>query len=392
MCAIVGYGIKRALISVDLSSNVFKMISIDERYTKRVDRWFNDTTWFTCGRTTRLPHPAQCRAMKFRVSAFGRRILASPNIEHILDLLPDLTISLDGTNTYLALLDWNRLCNNDCMAKSHEQPWQRVQSNRIKISLSKYYVDELGMSVREGYLAIYHTNQKALLRPVLHTITSSCYHPRRRSFVKQTDSFTLEAHFISPQALVMALAEVGVATAAVAPVAPVAAAITFPVAALAVGAGAVAVRMGLFNTSDTPPRMPKTPKKMLKRLLKVYGKKNHKKLKKRTRYDTNNRNTASKDIRDMFEFQGCKTHTKLLRGVFDIENPPDYEAWVTSDILNYKMLGLVSLRKRLVVQLKDGFRLNSFSLLQRKTDFFEGRPLIMPFLSTAQEAPVSTLG
>ncbi|KAK1472144.1 hypothetical protein CABS01_04787 [Colletotrichum abscissum] len=49
----------------------------------------------------------------------------------------------------------------------------------------------------------------------------------------------------SAEALVMALAEVGVATAAVAPVAPVAAAITFPVAALAVGAGAVAVRMGL---------------------------------------------------------------------------------------------------------------------------------------------------
>ncbi|KAI3538944.1 hypothetical protein CSPX01_09267 [Colletotrichum filicis] len=93
----------------------------------------------------------------------------------------------------------------------------------------------------------------------------------------------------SAEALVMALAEVGVATAAVAPVAPVAAAITFPVAALAVGAGAVAVRMGLFNTSDTPPRMPKIPKKTLKRLLKVYGKKIHKKLKKRTRYDTNNR-------------------------------------------------------------------------------------------------------
>lgn len=54
------------------------------------------------------------KAMKFCVSAFRRRILASPKIEHILDLLPDLTISLDGTNTYLALLGWDRLRFRRC--------------------------------------------------------------------------------------------------------------------------------------------------------------------------------------------------------------------------------------------------------------------------------------
>lgn len=75
--------------------------------------------------------------------------------------------------------------------------------HRIKNQLNCHMadVDELGMSVREGYLATNHTNQKALLRRVSHTVTSSCSHPRRRSFVKQSDSFTLEAHFTSPLAV-----------------------------------------------------------------------------------------------------------------------------------------------------------------------------------------------
>ncbi|KAK1721367.1 uncharacterized protein BDZ83DRAFT_654262 [Colletotrichum acutatum] len=70
-------------------------------------------------------------------------------------------------------------------------------------------------------------------------------------------------------------------------------------------------RMHQFNTSNTPPRMPKIPKKMLKRLLNVYGKKIHKKLKRKTRCDTKNRNVWNNADFRIDLGQSAKTHGHL---------------------------------------------------------------------------------
>lgn len=105
---------------------------------------------------------------------------------------------------------------------------------------------------------------------------------------------------------------------------------------------------------------------MLAKLLEVYGRIIYKQLKEKSRCVTNTRNAwnnadfrvdlgqavkghshlktwnlqfnkkASKLIRDFFISRGYTTHTKLLWGVFDTANPPDYEVWAEAILELYK--------------------------------------------------------